>query len=338
MVRKTCPNFMRARIRPCRQDMHKRRFIPGAVNHCFQKTAGEEVLFYNVSDYLACFTFICASARRHRVSVLSLVLMPDHLHHCTRAQESEELSAFVQEYTTHFASMQNRMCHHPTPLFLKPFGSAPKMGDKSVRTALIYLGNNGPERKLSALAAEYRWSFLAYYHNDHPFSEPLRLASASKALRRAVSLVRDKAGKNQPLRYQTLQWLFKPLGSMERQQLADFIVTSYNVIDYEAAIAYFGSYEAMLEAMRLTKGSEHEIEEKFVGWDDKVYAQMTRSLMAEKGLADIHDLFLMPEADRHALIPFLETRTVAPRKQILKFLRLPVADPVADSRGGLCGR
>lgn len=303
-----------------------RRFISGAVNHCFQKTAEGEVLLYNDSDCLSLFTFICTAARRHRVRVLSLVLMPDHLHHCTRAQEGKELSAFVQEYTTHFATGQNRLCNHAKPLFLKPYGSAPKMGDKNARTALIYLGNNGPERKLSVRAAEYRWSFLAYYHNANPFSAPLRLAQASKAMRRAVAIVKDRARRNKALLYQTLEWLFRPLDEQEKQQLIDFIVTSYNVIDYEAAIAYFGNYGAMLEAMRLTKGSEFEIEEDFVGWDDKVYAQMTRILMVQKGLSDIHEIFLLSETDRRALIPLLETQTLAHRRQILKFLRLPVAD------------
>lgn len=306
--------------------MLTRKFIPGAPNHCFQKTIGGEVLFYNVSDYLSCFTSICIAARRRKVSVLSLVLMPDHIHHFTRAQADRELSVFVQEYTTYYASMQNRLCKRTSPLFLKPFGSAPKVGDKGARTALIYLGNNGPERKLSTFAAEYRWSFLAYYHNDHPFSEPLRLATASKAMRRAVSLVKDRAQRNLPLRYQTLQWLFKPLSKAERQQLVDFVITQYNVIDYDAAIAYFGNYEAMLEAMRLTKGSEHEIEEKFVGWDDKVYALMSKTMMEEKNLADIHDLFHLPGPERRALISLLEARTLGTRQQILKFLRLPVAD------------
>lgn len=316
---------MKARTKPLYHIMITRRFIPDTTNHCFQKTAGEEVLLYNVADYLVCFTLFCVAARRHNVDVLSLVLMPDHLHHCTQAKEKAHLSTFVQDYSSHFALQHNATCHREhAPLFLKPFGSAPKIGDKSIRTALIYLGNNGPERKLSATAAEYRWSFLAYYRNTHPFSEPLRLALASQAMRRAVSIVKNRARKNQALRYQTIQWLFRPLNAVEKQQLIDIIITSYNVINYEQAIAYFGSYENMLKAMQYTKGSEYEIEEKFVGWDDKVYAQMARLLMTEKGWTDIHDLFLLPEFERYALIPLLEARTAGTKQQILKFLQLPV--------------
>ena len=308
--------------------MTQRKFAPGALNHCYQKTVNGEVLFYSVFDCLVFFTLFCLAARRHRVQVLSLVLMPDHLHHCTVAREKESLSAFVQDYTSHFASQQNRLCSRKEPLFLKPYGSAPKMGDKAARTALIYLGNNGPERKLSSRADAYRWSFLAYYKNPNPFSTPLKLAKASQAMRRAVKLVKDRAKRNRPISYQTFRWMFRYLGEEEKKQLIDLTVSTYNVIDYEAAIAYFGNYESMLEAMRLTKGSEYDIQEEFVGWDDKVYAEMAKLLLQDKTLADIHDILLRPAAERVKLISVLQNKTGAARWQVLKYLRLTVVDNV----------
>lgn len=306
--------------------MVPRKFTPGAINHCYQKTVKGEVLFYSIFDCLVFFTLFCLAARRHRVRVLSLVLMPDHLHHCTIARDQKTLSAFVQDYTSHFAQQQNRLCGRKEPLFLKPYGSAPKIGDKAARTALIYLGNNGPERKLSSRADAYRWSFLAYYRNPSPFSNPLKLATASQAMRRAVKLVKDRAKRNRPISYQTLRWLFKPLAEVEKKQLIDLIVTTYNVIDYDAAIAFFDSYETMLEAIRLTKGSEYDIQEEFVGWDDRVYAEMSRLLLQEMGLADIHEILSLPVPERIKMIPFLQGKTGATRRQVLKFLRLPVAD------------
>lgn len=302
--------------------METRKFVPSAVNHCYQKSIHGEVLFYNVCDYLSCFTLFCTAARRHQVQVLSLVIMPDHLHHCTIAQEQEELSAFVQDYTSHLAWQNNELCHHKGSIFLRPFGSAPKLGDKSARTALIYLGNNGPERKLSAKAVEYRWSFLAYFRNPSPFSEPLRMAIASKGMRRAVALIKSRVRKNLPLRYQTLKWMMGKLNDPEKRQLTDFIIRQYNVVDYDEAISYFGSYEDMLEAMRLTKGSEHEIREEFVGWDDRVYGQMSKLLQKEKGLADVHEMLAWPEDKRRELIPLLRNRTHATDRQVRKYLRL----------------
>lgn len=303
-----------------------RKFFTDVENHCYQKTAGGEVLFYNVSDYLVMYTAFCVAARRHDVKVLSLVLMPDHLHHCTKTGAVEELASFVQDYTSHFAQENNRVCHHKGDLFLKPFGSAPKVGDKNVRSTLIYLGNNGSERKLALQAEHYRWCFLAYYRNPNPFSEPLRLSAASKPLRRAISLVKDRCRRNHAIHYQTLQWMFKPLCDRERKQLTDFIITQYNVIDYEAAVAYFNGYDEMLQAMHFTKGSEHDIQEEFVGWSDKVYNQLYRALMEMKGLDDIHDFLKTPAAERRKWIPVLRDCTEATLKQVKKYLRVPLED------------
>lgn len=314
----------------------KRRFVPNAVNHCYQKTANGEVLFYNVRDFLVFFTLFCVAAKRANVQVLSLVLMWDHIHHCSKTPGEEDLSGFVQDYTSHFASVHNPLCHKTGPLFLRPFGSAPKIGDKNIRTALVYLGNNGPVRKLAERAEQYRWSFLVYYKNPHPFSEPLKLSEASKAMRRAVSLVKDRHSKNHALHYQTLKWMFKPLDAKERYQLIDFIISTYNVIDYESAIAFFGSFDKMLEAMHITSGSEYDIQEEFVGWSDKVYEQMTQYLTGRGGLADIHDVFKQSETERRKWIPVLQEETAATERQVLKYLRLPMpSDSSPDPNWGM---
>lgn len=143
-------------------------------------------------------------------------------------------------------------------------------------------------------------------------------------MRRAVSLVKDRCKRNKPLRYQTLQWLFKPLSNKERLQLTDYIINIYNVIDYERAIAFFGSYETMIEAMHITKGSEYEIQEEFVGWDDKVYGQMSKVIMEQNLYEDIHDLLSTPEDQRRELVSVLKSKTGATEKQVMKYLRLPL--------------
>ena len=305
----------------CPTNDMKRRFVPGAFNHCYQKTNDGSLLFYNISDYLMCYTLISVAASRHRVKILSLVLMPDHIHLGVIAQEESELSAFVQDYTSHFASALNRLCGREKPLFLSPFGSAPKIGDKSVRSALIYLGNNGPERKLAVRAEQHQWNFLAYYKNAHPFSEPLRLSVASRPLRRAVAIVKDRYKNGKSLKYNTLQWMFKTLDSRGRKQLTDFIISIYNRIDYESAITYFGSYDNMIAAMRITKGSEHDIYEEFTGWSDNVYTAMSQIVMEEYPDTDIHDALKLYADEKQRLATLFKERTDATIRQIEKYLR-----------------
>lgn len=299
----------------------KRKFISGSVNHCYQKTINGEVIFYCVIDYLVCFTHISVASRRHPVKVLSQILMPDHLHASVVAEREWELGDFVQDYTSHFARAHNVTCHRDAPLF-KPFGSAPKVHGKDVRSHLVYLGNNGPERRLSTTAEEYRWSFLAYAKSDHPFSEKLRLDYASRPMRRAIQEVKACRKADRPLSYTTLRRITEPLNPVERQQLTDFIITAYQYIDFPLAMAYFGDWEGMLSAMHHSKGSEFELKEEFVGWDDKVYAQMSQILVKKYGLTDVHDILSWPEAERNAVSALLRTKTEASSRQIAKFLRL----------------
>lgn len=298
-----------------------RKFISGAVNHCYQRTLNGEVIFYCISDFLVCYTHISVASRRHPVKVLSQVLMPDHLHGSYIAESEKQLRSFVQDYTSHFARSHNATCHWNAPLF-QPFGYAQKVHSKDIRTNLIYLGNNGPERHLSGKAEKYRWSFLAYADNPHPFSEKLRLDYASRPLRRAIQEVRAFRSAEKPLTYVALQRMTRSLNDVEKQQLADFIIVTYKYIDFEAASAYFESRDAMLSAMHNTKGSEYELKEEFTGWDDKVYSQMASILLREYRLADIHDCLLWSVQEKIRAFNLLKARTAAADRQIAKFLRM----------------
>lgn len=299
----------------------KRKFISGSVNHCYQKTINGEVIFYCISDYLVCYTCMSVAARRHDVKVVSQVLMPDHLHGSVVAERAKDLTDYVQDYTSHFARIHNVTCHRDAPLF-KPFGSAPKVHNKDVRSHLVYLGNNGPERRLSSTAEGYRWSFLAYAHSNHPFSEKLRLEYASRSMRRAVQEVRAWRKEDRPLTYAALKRMTEPLNPIEKQQLADYIICLYQFIDFQLAMAYFGDWDAMLTAMHHSKGSEFDLKEEFVGWDDKVYSQMSKIIVKEYGLADVHDCLVWPDKTKREASALLKAKTEASSMQVAKFLRI----------------
>lgn len=298
----------------------KRRFVAGAVNHCYQRTLNGELIFYSVSDYLVCFTHISVASRRHDVRVLSQVLMPDHVHGSVVAEQKSELDAFVQDYTSHFVRAHNAVCHRKAPLF-SPFGSAPKTGSKAIRSNLIYLGNNGPERKLCVKAESYRWAFLPYSQSRHPFSEKLRQEHASHPMRQAMREVQAFRKADSPLNHAAIQRITAKLSDTEKNQLVDYIISAYQYIDFDEAIAYFGDYQTMLEAMHASKGAEYEILEEFVGWDDKVYGQMSRLVQEHVCRADVHDFLAWPEDKRRQLFLFLKDNTDATAKQVFKFLR-----------------
>ncbi|MBQ2068999.1 MAG: hypothetical protein II465_02620 [Bacteroidales bacterium] len=299
-----------------------RRFLPGVINHCYQNTRDGFLLFYSICDYLACFTIICTVARRHHVKVLSLCLMPDHLHGSFVADYIEELCAFVGHYTSSVARENNETCGHAGPLFNEPFGSAPKPGGKNGRTNLIYVGNNPVERHLADKAENYRWNYLAYAESDHPFSAPIVKRKASGPLKIAVAQVDALRRSNRPIPYKMLKRMFSRLGRKEANQLTDYIIATYNVIDYVAAAKYFDNFDAMLTAMHSTTGNEYEIDEQFCGRRDDVYAKMTSLLLSSGKFQDIHDILKLSLAEKMRLFNYLLGKTSATRAQIMKFLRI----------------
>ena len=140
-------------------------------------------------------------------------------------------------------------------------------------------------------------------------------------MRQAVQEVRAQHAAGKPLRYNQLKRLSKKLGKEEIEQLVDFIIRTYDVIDHEEALRFFdGSYEKMIAAMAISTAKEYDLNESFVGRSDKPYEKMTRLLMEKYELNDIHEMLSWP-ADRKAeAYRFLKAKTGFVSEQISKYL------------------
>jgi hypothetical protein len=197
-----------------------------------------------------------------------------------------------------------------------------KVGDKKARTNLVYIGNNAVERHLVRYAEDYKWNYLAFAKSSHPFSDELILRRASCSMKKAIEEVKATHNRNQPLSYNLLRRLFSNLDERESNQLEDYIINTYSVIDYEAAIRFFDSYEDMIGAMHYNTGSEYDINEIFVGRSDACYPEITSWLKRNLHLNDIHDVFLLPDEDRTDLMFDIHKELGVDPRQIAKYLRL----------------
>ena len=304
--------------------MKSRKVIRGILNHCYQRTVEGYVLFYDIFDCLVYFTLFCTISKKFDIKPVALTLMPDHVHNSSVAGRKKELSSFIQEVTCRFAFLNNIECNRTTPLFQHRFGSVPKVGDKAARTNIIYLGNNPVERRICEKAEQYRWNFLAYAVSNHPFSEPLALRKASWGLRNAMKQVKIEYENNRHLNYNFLHRIYYGLDKKERAQLTDFIISLYNVIDYNYAVSLFDSYENMLHAMHCSTGSEHDLNEVFIGKSDSCYSRIGQYLKQRLGLKDIHKLFLRSDQEREELFFEVLKNLAVPGEQLAKYLRIRI--------------
>ena len=188
---------------------------------------------------------------------------------------------------------------------------------------MIYVDNNPVERHLVQKAEDYRWNYLAYANSNHPFSEALIEEKASKQMQMAIQIVNAWHKEGKYLSYYLLKKMFTPLNTVEKCQLVDHIVSTYNVLDYEGAARYFDGYDNMIAANHSVTGSEYDLNEVFIAKSDACYSIMTSTLMKTGRFADIHDIFSLPMEGKMELFHMLNAKTDATLEQIAKYLHIP---------------
>lgn len=292
------------------------------LGHIYQRTVDGFLLFYTIPDFLVFFSIVCVCSKRHKVKLVGICPMFDHTHLLAKVSARKEVSGFVQEYSSLYAREFNESIGKEGSVFRRNFGFASKIGMKSVKNACSYLYNNPGEKKLCQRAEEYRWSFLAYAVSDHPFSEKISLKTASRPLRRALKKVEYYASRDIYLRHEWLEDMFEPLSTKEKNQLIDYIIVAYNVIDYRELISYYESYEKACLAFASNQGSEHDIQEEFVPGSHRPYYKIPILLVKEYGIRKVKDVFRLPLKDRMELFYYLKSDTRIPEWQLKKYFRL----------------
>ena len=301
--------------------MRRRKFVNGEVNHTYQRTVSGFNIFYEVDDYLVYYTIFSIQAIRYGIVVYGLCLMIDHIHAMIAATEREIYSRFISHVTLLFVKEYNKEHGRSGPLFQEGFGSAPKIGLKRIRTAIAYLFNNPVERYLCSKAQEYRWNFLAYAQNNNPFSEPIKLSHASRALRRAIKEVDGTRDSNQYMTYVMIRRLLGTLDKKEKKQLIDYIIIRYSVIRYDLLTACYGGLDNMILAVNSNSGSEYDINETICGRSDTEFRELNRYAHAN-GFKNAGDVICLEENIKRELMDKMLKETSANAYQVVKFLHL----------------
>ena len=306
--------------------MKKKRFIPDIPTHNYQKGFDGDVLFHCLRDRLVFFTLFCTEAVRRGVAVLALDLMFTHTHSLVKVRKKEQLSRFNMIVETLYAKECNRQAGRKGHVFMKTYGWAQKKSSAKVRSALAYIANNAVEKRLFKHSLEDRWNILAYAKSDHPFSDPLIIRKATPAMKKAIKMVQGAHLRGRFLNYSMLSRLYSPLNQKERKQLTDFIIVTYNVVDFKAAAAYFGSFDKMIAAFDATTGSEYDLNEEYEPEPDVAYVEMARRMEKDGyDLAGKRFLTLSVE-EKKQLASYLVRCTSATYRQACRFLHIPSAE------------
>lgn len=304
--------------------MEKRRFLPGEVNHIYQRSISGYNIFYEIEDYLVYYTIFSVLSIRYDITVYGLCLMIDHLHSLCSAAEKSSLARFLSAVTMRFVKAYQREHMTCGPMFLERFGSAPKLGLKRLRTAIAYLYNNPVERYLCRFAQDYRWNFLAYGNSDCPFSEELVVRKSSSYLQKSLKEVDGAFRRGEILGYTLLRRLFAKLDTKEKSQLIDYIIKKYSVIRYDILVTKcYDGYDNMLIAINSNAGSEYDIDECRWGKSDAEYRELYRFIY-KLGYRSAGDILSLDVETKIRLHNDMARLTRATSQQICKFLHLSI--------------
>lgn len=303
------------------------------VVHIYQNTIGGNLLFYTVSDFLVFFTIFCREARRWKVRVIGVCPMYDHLHILVECEDKRRLYRFVQAYTRQYAEAFNLSIGSSGAIFNEHFGRAERTGLKEVRSACSYLYNNPGEKNLCRRAEDYRWTFLAYAVSKNPFSEPIVLSKTGFRLRNAVKMVDYYRKHDKPLQYKWLTDMTAKLTRPEIQQLTDYIISSYNCIDYDRLISFYGSYSQVCLAFASNQGKEFGFKEAYSPGNHMEFIHIGNLLTRTLGVANVKDIFKMPAPEKERLAGLCFKMTTATKRQIAKYFRgVQAPDNLRDTR------
>ena len=301
--------------------MKTRRFKEGSCNHVYQRTINRFNIFYDSVDYLVYYTIFSVSASKYNVIVLGLCLMIDHIHMMVIPKNRTILSNFVSHVTSVFVREYNSSIGREGPLFEERFGSAPKNEKKKLISAIIYLGNNPVEKHICQEAEQYRWNFIAYLGSDHPFTEKISRKHMSLRLRKAVCIVDSHHNQGLYLNHTILYRIMDGMTTTERNYLADYIISRYNIISKTELKQYFSTYEQLVTSLHSTTGSEYDLKEELDWSSDSVYRKMILETRKFLG-GHARKVIICDNEKKFELAEHLRRTTKATLRQILKFLHI----------------
>lgn len=253
-----------------------RKYKSNTWLHICQRTKDEGILFYNGIDALIFFTVICVKAEKYKIAIIAVCIMLNHFHLEVRAMSGNLISSFMNSVTSVYARASNRHYGQSGCVFTKPFKSVLKISDKKAKECFIYIGNNPKEKKAVSKCEEYRWNFLQYLENEHPFSNPIDSKDCSPELMLLISTAKVLHSDGQWIPFSFFDKKYDALSAREKDQLADYIINLYNVVDKSVVLNAYGSYSDICTVINTVSGAEYGMSDDRSEEDYRHYYAMNR--------------------------------------------------------------
>ena len=290
-----------------------------AAHHLYMKGKNWWGIFYRIEDCIMYFTTFSVFARRMEMVFVAFSIMFNHTHATAKDETKQRITLFQRQVGVSTAHSYNQEYDRKGQLWHHSYGSSLKISIKKILTNVAYVFNNCVAGKMNQRAIDNRWTLLAYYNNPNPFSEPIIRRKRSRRMIRAMQLVDLKFKNDEYLDYKTQARIFNGLNKKERSQIIDYIISTYNFIDYEALIELYGSFEKVLVSLDSNAGAEYEIKDDC--GDHSCYQKMLRMLYSVYNTTKIN-VEKMNDNTKKYLSDLFTVKLGVKRENIEKFFHL----------------
>ena len=291
-----------------------------AVHHLYMKGRNWWGIFYRIEDCIMFFTTFSVFARRMEMVFVAFSIMFNHTHATAKDETKQRITLFQRQVGVSTAHTYNSEYGRKGQLWHHSYGSSLKIATKRVLSNVAYVFNNCVAGKMNRRAIENRWTLLAYYNNPNPFSEPIIKRQRSRKMIRAMQLVDLKFKNDEYLDYKTQKRIFDGLNQKERNQIIDYIVSTYNFLDYDALIELYGSFEKVLISIDSNAGAEYDINDDC--GDHSCYQKMLRELYSICRTTK-NDVEKLSDSTIRYLKGLFSTQLSIKEESIDRFLHLP---------------
>jgi putative transposase len=141
--------------------------VPGIISHITQRASGAGLLFQEDDDYLEMLARLKHVSGTHELEVLSLVLMPNHVHLLLR-QAQANLDEAMRELFSRYAQRHNSKYERKGHLFGGPYRQAVCLDEAYVLAASLYIHLNPVGAGLLSQPQDYRWSSCRLFSESKP--------------------------------------------------------------------------------------------------------------------------------------------------------------------------
>lgn len=147
-----------------------KRYAKGLIYHIYNRGNGKQNIFREENDYRFYLNQLKENLKKHNVSLLCYVLMPNHIHLVVKQETEEPIYKFISSLHTSYSIYFNKKYKHTGHVFQDRFKQVIIENDEQLVCLSKYIHLNPIEAGLAQKPWNYFWSSYQELMGSNPLA------------------------------------------------------------------------------------------------------------------------------------------------------------------------